>query len=114
MNLVPDKRTRNTLHRLVTTARRETGPDAVARHLSDLPPDQWPALIGLLLTQVNIVTKTGAVRLPDEFTEADRKAGYARYKRGHRDDLTIRQFREYQRHQQRKQRVRDLQRKRVA
>jgi hypothetical protein len=112
MNLVPDRNTRRVAHLMLGTAMRDSGPDAAMRHIRKIPPEQVPALIGLLLTNAKLNKKAGAPRLEDKFTEAERKAGYAAYKRhGDRSEWAIECFREYQRHQQRKARIRKLERK---
>lgn len=112
VNIVPDRNTRHVASLLVGTAVRDTGPDAVVRHLPRVSPDQIPALVGLLLTNIKVTKKSGAPRLEDKFSDAERKAGYAAYKRhGDRSEWAVECFREYQRIQQRKARTRALQRK---
>ena len=112
MNIVADRNTRRIATLMVGTAVRETGPDAVVRHIRQVPPEQLPALVGLLLTNIKVTKKAGAPRLADKFSDAERKAGYAAYKRhGDRSEWAIDCFREYQRVQQRKARLRRLERK---
>lgn len=97
MNLVPNKRTRQLAQIMVRHAHRETGLDAAARWLPEVEPDQVGALIGLLLTNVKVQERQIAPRREDQFTDAERKAGYAAYKKGSRSEWAIECFREYQR-----------------
>lgn len=112
MNVVADRNTRHVASLLVGTAVRETGADAVIRHLRQVDPKQLPALVSLLLTDIKVTKKAGAPRMADRFSDAERKAGYAAYKRhGDRSEWAVECFREYQRIQQRKARLRRLERK---
>lgn len=72
------------------------------RLLPHVEPDQVPALIGVLLTQAKPRQRSGRRLLPLVFTERERLDGNARYKKGHRDELTMAQWREYQRVNQRR------------
>lgn len=106
MNLVPTPATQHVAKLMMRTTLRDTPADAVLRHLPQLEPQQVPALLALVLRNAKINQKPGRQRLPDLFSAAERRRGYASYKRGDRSDWAVACFREYQRHQQRTQRVR--------
>lgn len=97
MSVVPSPRTRDVAHRMVRHAKVETGYDSAIKFLNLVHPEQVPALVGLLLTYVKATERPGRPRMPLQFTPQQRKYGLSRYKKGHRDELTMAQWREYQR-----------------
>lgn len=97
LNVVPTTYTRRIVEQMISAAAEETGPDAVLKLLPKVEPRQVPALVGLLLTNTKVTRKMGRPRLPERFTDAERKAANNRYKKGARDPETVAAWREYQR-----------------
>jgi hypothetical protein len=102
INVVPTVHTKDIANAMLRHAREEGGADAAAKLLPLVPADQWPALIGLLLTGQRIKQLPGRPRKPLIYTEAERLDGNRRYKAGERDPDTIAKWREYQRESQRR------------
>lgn len=92
VNVVPTARTRQVASDLVASAAKETGFDAVIEHLHRITPEQYPALIGILLGH-----NPGRPRLDEEFTELQRLEAHRRFRAGDRDDWVMSGEREYQR-----------------
>lgn len=106
VNVVPTPATRRLAATMIHDARTSTGPDAALRHLPKLPPEQGVALVGLLLTQIKVVSKSGRPAMPMTLTEEERRRGYAAWRRGERTPFAERAYREYQRAAQRARRAR--------
>lgn len=102
VNVVPTALTKDVANAMLKHAREDGGPDAAAKLLPLVPMDQWPALIGLLLTGQRIKQLPGRPRKPMRFTEEERRDGNRRYRRGDRDPETVARWREYQRESQRR------------
>lgn len=102
LNIVPTARTKAITNAMLRHAKEETGPDAAAKILPLVPEDQWPALIGLLLSGVKMQALPGRPSKALRFTEEERLEGNRRYRAGHRDDDTVAKWREYQRVSQRR------------
>lgn len=106
VNVVPTEQTRRVAAAMMHQARQSTGADAALRHLPDLQPEQLTALVGLLLTQIKVISKSGRPTMPLTLSEEERRRGYAAWRRGERTPFTERAYREYQRANQRARRAR--------
>ncbi|HET9829001.1 MAG TPA: hypothetical protein VFQ11_10885 [Nocardioidaceae bacterium] len=97
INVVPNSRTKAIANEMLRLAREENGADAAAALLPQIPVDQWPALVGILLRHARVRQLPGRPRMPLQYTDAERLEGNRRYKAGHRDADTMAKWREYQR-----------------
>lgn len=114
VNVVPTKRTRRLAAVMVHDAHQSTGPDAALRHLGRIEPEQVTALVGLLLTQVKVVSKSGRPQLPLTLSAEDRLRGYSAWRRGDRSPFAELAVREYRRAAARARRARLGNRRAVA
>lgn len=87
----------------------EAGADAVLRHIDDLEPTQYVALVAILAKaaadKVAPPVPGGKPLKAIILTEDQRRRAHTRYTAGHRDAITVRGEREYQRERKRASRA---------
>lgn len=101
LSIVPTQRTRAMAQAMMVHTDQATGFDAVIRHLRYVKPDQYAALLGVILE-----AGRGEHRLAAIYTEDERRDAHRRYGGGERGDWVEQGEREYQRIAKRQQRQR--------
>lgn len=95
--LVPTRKTRQLVEQMITDKRPPY--DAALRGVSQVEPGQHAALVGLLIANARRPRgmNIGRPAQPYRFTDEERRAGKAAWKRGERSQLVEDQRREYDR-----------------
>jgi hypothetical protein len=111
MNIVATNATRN-LARAIIRETADSGADATMRHLRDVAPEQFPALVAILAREASAIRIPRGAGFPidgrlvvDVLTEDERRTAHAAYVRGVRDEWVIAGEREYQRLRRRNERA---------
>jgi hypothetical protein len=104
-NIVPTRATRTIAGAMVYDARVLGAPDAVLKHLGDLPRDQYAALLSVLIEPAPR-SGLGQPLMPTVLSAAERLRGRSQYVQGIRNDFTRLANREYHRVQTRLARAR--------
>ena len=94
-NIIPTRQTRLVAQQMLAALATEGGYDVVLRMHAELHPDQWPALVAALLNTGRVGGRPAMKET--RFTQAERRAGHAKYVQGDRSEDVVEAEREYQR-----------------
>lgn len=102
--IVPTPETKRLARVMLIKASRVGVYEAARTHAEDIAPGQQAALIAVLLAAATRGNKPGPKPLPNQFSEAQRRRGYAQYRQGIRTEFAMAAGREYLRVHKREQR----------
>lgn len=97
--IVPTQRTRAMAQAMLYHTDQADGFEAVIRHLRYVRPEQYPALLAVILQ----AGRGGRPRIPVTYTDDERREAHRRYVAGERGDWVEHGEREYQRVAKRRQ-----------